>query len=124
MLHRPCPCGRPYPRISYDIKRTDNRLKVRGVNVFPGAVEYVLDNIEAAAGEYTMLIDPTPDGDEITLMFETDRVGEERVALEAAVAGAFKSNIGLRITARAAEIGSLARSIGGKTKRVQDNRQL
>jgi hypothetical protein len=57
-------------------------------------------------------------------MFETDRAGEERGALEAAVAGAFKSNIGLRITARAAEIGSLSRSIGGKTKRVQDNRQL
>ena len=38
---RPCPCGRPGPRIRC-IGRTDDMLIVRGVNVFPSAVRDVV----------------------------------------------------------------------------------
>ena len=31
-----CPCGSPYPRIDTIVGRTDDMVKVKGVNIFPG----------------------------------------------------------------------------------------
>jgi phenylacetate-CoA ligase len=41
--YQPCPCGRPFLRLQGGVLgRVDDMLIVRGVNVFPGAVENVI----------------------------------------------------------------------------------
>ena len=40
-----CPCGSPYPRIGTLIGRTDDMVKVKGVNIFPSQIEELLSSI-------------------------------------------------------------------------------
>ncbi|MFR4144180.1 MAG: phenylacetate--CoA ligase family protein [[Clostridium] leptum] len=39
LLKGDCPCGRSYPRIDTLIGRTDDMIKVKGVNIFPGQID-------------------------------------------------------------------------------------
>jgi phenylacetate-CoA ligase len=51
---RPCPCGRPGPRIRC-IGRTDDMLIVRGVNVFPSAVREVVSGFAPAVSGHILV---------------------------------------------------------------------
>jgi phenylacetate-CoA ligase len=57
-----CSCGRTTPRLRL-LGRTDSMFIVRGVNVFPQAIEAVLDELAGAGGHgafAVLLDDPTP----------------------------------------------------------------
>ena len=45
----PCPCGRKLPRIDVILGRTDDMVKVKGVNIFPGQIEDCLKDINGAS---------------------------------------------------------------------------
>ncbi len=57
---KPCPCGRPGPRIRC-IGRTDDMLIVRGVNVFPSAVREVVSGFVPAVSGH-ILVRPQASG--------------------------------------------------------------
>ena len=118
----PCPCGRTLPRIDVILGRTDDMVKVKGVNIFPGQVEDVLKDIEHASSEYQIFIDHENGRDKITLFVETPLKDEkEKKALEKEIKEKIKSVINVGVTPMAVEIGDLPRS-EKKSTRVFDYR--
>ena len=52
----PCKCGRTLARMDRIKGRTDDMLKIRGVNVFPSQIEGVLMNIPEVGGNYEIIV--------------------------------------------------------------------
>ncbi len=117
----PCPCGRTWPRIDVILGRTDDMVKVKGVNIFPGQIEEILKDIHGASSEYQIFIDHENGRDKITLFVETPLQGDERKALEKEVRDKIKSVINVGVIPKAVEVGDLPRS-EKKTTRVFDYR--
>lgn len=115
-----CECGNPFPRIDTLIGRSDDMVKVKGVNIYPGQIEDVLRHIDGVSSEYQVMIDHLNGKDIISLYFETD-AGTLREDLAALVRDVFKSKIGITIIPIPVDIGELPRS-EKKTTRVFDNR--
>lgn len=117
----PCPCGRTYPRIDIIAGRTDDMVKVKGVNIFPGQVDDLLKEINGVSSEYRVVIDHEDGKDTITVSVETKLQGEERINVEKELKHIFKSKINVGIIPKAVGIGKLPRS-EKKTTRIVDNR--
>ena len=115
-----CPCGSPYPRIDTLTGRTDDMVKVKGVNIYPGQIEDMLKEVEGPSSEYQVMIDHLNGKDILTLFFETEYMDEKK-SIEHNVKKYVKERIGLTIVPKAVPIGDLPRS-EKKTKRIFDNR--
>ena len=115
-----CACGSPFPRIDILIGRSDDMVKVKGVNIYPGQIEDVLRDIPGVSSEYQVMIDHLYGKDIMTLFFETE-AGADRDAVGLAVQREFKAKVGLTIVPRPVSIGELPRS-EKKSTRVFDNR--
>ncbi|MHB8049968.1 MAG: phenylacetate--CoA ligase family protein [Coriobacteriia bacterium] len=115
-----CECGSPYPRIDTILGRTDDMVKVKGVNIFPAQIDECLREVEGASSEFQIMIDHLEGKDVMTVFFEAIE-GKHREGIEAAVRQKIKDKIGLTIVPRAVAVGELPRS-EKKTPRVFDNR--
>jgi phenylacetate-CoA ligase len=116
-----CPCGDRHPRLDILIGRTDDMVKVKGVNIFPGQIDELLSGIDGVSSEYQVMIDHLNGKDSLTLFFETKFAEGDRKALEDSVKEAFKSKVGITIIPKAVSIGELPRS-EKKAHRIFDNR--
>lgn len=115
-----CACGSPFPRIDTLMGRSDDMMKIKGVNVFPKQIEEVLQSFPELSSEYQIHISHLEGRDTMRIYVET--TGEydfldvaERVAHEV------KSRIGFTPLVKVVELGVLPRS-EKKTKRVFDER--
>lgn len=115
-----CPCGCPFPRIDTILGRTDDMVKVKGVNIFPSQIEELLTGIEGASSEYQFMLDHM-NGKDICTLFVEANDGANRYELEIELQNAFKSKIGISINVKPVSIGELPRS-EKKSTRVFDNR--
>lgn len=115
-----CACGGKFPRIDILIGRSDDMVKVKGVNIYPGQIEDVLRDIPGVSSEYQVMIDHLYGKDIMTLFFETDN-GVDREALAETVQREFKAKVGLTVVTKPVDIGDLPRS-EKKSTRVFDNR--
>jgi len=52
----PCKCGLPYPLMGRILGRSDDTVKIKGVNVYPGQVEDVIRMTPGLSSEYQMII--------------------------------------------------------------------
>ncbi len=120
IIPEPCSCGLPYPRIDRIIGRSDDMIKVKGVNIYPGQVEDVLREVEGVSSEYQVMIDHVNGKDIMTLFFETD-AGTDKKDVEKNVQAVFKARVGLIVEPKAVAIGELPRS-EKKSTRIFDNR--
>ncbi len=116
-----CPCGSRFPRIDIITGRTDDMIKVKGVNIFPAQFEELLTKFPDASSEYQVMIDHLEGKDILTLFFETATEGEGRAALERDIAKEFKDMVNVTISPKAVGMGDLPRS-EKKTPRIFDNR--
>ena len=115
-----CPCGRSYPRIDTIKGRTDDMMKIKGVNVFPSQIEEVLGTFEEISSEYQIRISHLDGKDTMRIYVETN--GHVDFAdLSRRIAEKVKSKIGFTPIVKVVEIGVLPRSMK-KTARVIDER--
>ncbi|HEY5584929.1 MAG TPA: phenylacetate--CoA ligase [Ruminiclostridium sp.] len=118
-----CKCGLTYPRIDRIIGRTDDMVKVKGVNIYPGQIDEVLREVDGVSSEYQIIIDHINGKDVMTLKVEYNSDGDtERDDIEYNIVDLFKKRIGIHIIAEVSGIGSLPRS-EKKSKRIIDYRQ-
>lgn len=114
-----CKCGVKFPRIDTLIGRSDDMVKVKGVNIFPSQIDEILATVDGVSSEYQVMIDHLGGKDIMTLFFEVSTA--DKKAIEHAVKDAFKAKIGIVIVPKAVEIGELPRS-EKKSTRIFDNR--
>jgi phenylacetate-CoA ligase len=85
----PCPCGRTYRRLPDGVYgRVDDMLIVRGVNVYPHAVEDALARVRGVGSEYRIVLERPEELDVLRLEIEADDeavAGEVRERVKAAV---------------------------------------
>ncbi|MCR4963430.1 MAG: phenylacetate--CoA ligase [Firmicutes bacterium] len=119
----PCPCGRRYPRIDVILGRTDDMVKVKGVNIFPGQIDDILKTIPDASSEYQVFIDHEHGKDRITVFVETAVVDaeEQKQHFEKTLKDAIKSAINITVVPKAVALGELPRS-EKKSTRIFDYR--
>ncbi len=115
-----CECGRSYPRLDVIMGRTDDMMKIKGVNVFPAQIEEILREFPALSSEYQIRISHVDGKDTMRIYVET--TGDvDFIKLADEIAGAVKSKIGFTPIVKVVEVGVLPRS-EKKTKRVIDER--
>jgi phenylacetate-CoA ligase len=115
-----CKCGRCYPRLDTIMGRTDDMMKIKGVNVFPSQIEEVLANFNEINSEYQIRISHLDGKDTMRIYVEsTGDVDFE--SLSKRIAEKVKSRIGFTPIVKVVEVGVLPRSMK-KTARVIDER--
>ena len=115
-----CPCGRKYPRIDVIQGRTDDMMKIKGVNVFPKQIEEVLAQFPEISSEYQIRISHLDGKDTMRIYVETNG-HVDFDDLSRRIAEKVKSRIGFTPIVKVVEIGVLPRSMK-KTARVIDER--
>ncbi|MBO5520037.1 MAG: phenylacetate--CoA ligase [Candidatus Methanomethylophilus sp.] len=116
-----CRCGNRFNRIDIITGRTDDMIKVKGVNMFPAQFEEVLASVPGASSEYQIRIEHVDGKDQLTLLFESGEAPENYARIEADVVKRFKDVVGPLIIAKAVGLQELPRS-EKKTARVVDMR--
>ena len=120
IIPEPCSCGERYPRLDMIMGRTDDMMKIKGVNVFPSQIEEVLAEFPEISSEYQIRISHLDGKDTMRIYVET--TGDiDFEALMKRIAEKVKSRIGFTPIVKAVEVGVLPRSTK-KTSRVIDER--
>ncbi len=115
-----CQCGSKFPRIDVIAGRTDDMMKIKGVNVFPKQIEEILQEFPELSSEYQIRISHLDGKDTMRIYVETNG-SVDFLDMAKRVAARVKSRIGFTPLVKVVEIGLLPRS-EKKTKRVIDER--
>jgi phenylacetate-CoA ligase len=98
-----CSCGRTMVRMDRVIKRTDQMVSMRGINVFPEKIEEVLAGIDGVGPGYSMEVTEKKGlNDRLKVLVEASpeilaSKEERKTALQEAVQLALRRAIGLRV---------------------------
>ena len=116
-----CACGSRYPRIDTIMGRSDDMMKIKGVNVFPKQIEEILATFDDLSSEYQIRISHLDGKDTMRIYVEATTGLVDFDEMSEAVAEAVKARIGFTPIVKVVEIGVLPRS-EKKSKRVIDER--
>ena len=122
-----CSCGRTHVRMTKPKGRSDDMLKIRGVNVFPSQIETVLMN-NGYAANYQILVGRVNNTDTFEVKVEmtpdmfTDNVGEVQARRKVLEDG-LRSMLGIKAKVTLVAPKSITRS-EGKAVRVIDTRKI
>ena len=122
--YAPCKCGRTFCRMENLSGRSDDMLKIRGVNVFPSQIEEVILSFEELGPHYELVLEKDGYFDKLTvkveLAKETDSFKElEQLTLK--VRGKLKVMLGVDVKVTLVSPNTLQR-FEGKAKRIVDLR--
>lgn len=115
-----CACGSKHPRLDALVGRSDDMMKIKGVNVFPKQIEGILAEFPELSSEYQIRISHLEGRDTMRIYVETDGT-EDFLEVADRVAAEVKSEIGFTPLVKVVELGVLPRS-EKKTQRVFDER--
>jgi len=115
-----CPCGRTYPRLDVIAGRSDDMMKIKGVNVFPKQIEEILASFPELSSEYQIRISHLEGKDTMRIYVETNGT-VDFLDIAKRIADKVKSKIGFTPLVKVVELGVLPRS-EKKSKRVIDER--
>lgn len=127
LMYEPCKCGRTTVRMENLLGRTDDMLKIRGVNVFPSQIEEVLLGIEECGPHYEIVVDRKNHSDTLEIRVEvlSDYMMDSYAALqelEKKIKSKIRVVLGLDIKVSLVSPNSIQR-FEGKAKRVIDLRK-
>jgi len=124
----PCKCGRTTMRMDRVMRRTDDMLIVKGVNVYPSQIESILLEVEGVEPHYQIVLDRKGALDEMTILVEVSRElftdsMSRLVDLERNILDKIHSSVGISAKLKLVEPRTLERT-PDKAVRVVDNRNL
>ncbi|MGD0168471.1 MAG: phenylacetate--CoA ligase [Smithella sp.] len=70
LITEPCRCGRSHVKMERVLKRSDDMLIIRGINIFPSQIEAILVGIEGLKPNYQIIIDKVGALDSLDLQVE------------------------------------------------------
>ncbi len=126
LFYEPCPCGRTTCRMENFSGRSDDMLKIRGVNVFPSQIEEVILSFAELGPHYEIIVEREGYSDKLSIRVEllksTDSFAElERITK--CIKEKLKVVLGLDAKILLESPNTLQR-FEGKAKRVKDLRRL
>ena len=125
LIYKPCKCGRTTVRMENLDGRTDDMLKIRGVNVFPSQIEEVLLGIDEIGPHYEIIVTRKNHSDILEIRVElVEPVDAYRKleALEKKIKQKLRIVLGLDAKIRLESPNTLQR-FEGKAQRVKDLRK-
>ena len=126
LIYEPCKCGRTFCRMENLSGRSDDMLKIRGVNVFPNQIEEVVLSFNELGPHYEIVVERDGYSDILTVRVEllknTDSF-KELEDIEKRVKGKLRVILGLDAKVKLESPNTLQR-FEGKAKRVKDLRSL
>ncbi len=125
LIYEPCKCGRTTVRMENLDGRTDDMLKIRGVNVFPSQIEEVLLGIDEIGPHYEIIVTRKNHSDILEIrveLVEPMDAYRELEALEKKIKQKLRIVLGLDAKIRLESPNTLQR-FEGKAQRVKDLRK-
>ena len=125
LIYEPCKCGRTTCRMENLSGRSDDMLKIRGVNVFPSQIEEVVLSVEGLGPHYEIIVERDGYSDKLTVRVELAVATDSFKVLEKiekTVKNKLKVMLGLDAKVQLESPNTLAR-FEGKAKRVRDLRK-
>ena len=119
-----CACGRTTCRMENLSGRSDDMLKIRGVNVFPSQIEEVVLSVEGLGPHYEIIVERDGYTDKLTVRVELAVATDSFSVLEKiekTVRGKLRTVLGLDAKVKLESPNTLSR-FEGKAKRVKDLR--
>ena len=126
LFYEPCACGRTTCRMENLSGRSDDMLKIRGVNVFPGQIEEVVLSIPELGPHYEIVVEREGYTDKLTVRVELNKETDsfaELQRIEATTRNKLKVVLGLDAKIRLESPNTLQR-FEGKAKRIKDLRKV
>jgi phenylacetate-CoA ligase len=126
--YTPCECGRTLVRMKKIMRRSDDMLIIRGVNVFPSQIEDALFSVAQGETPYQIIVERKGAMDNIEVVVEvTDKIFSLELQKQRSFLEAIKKRIasvtGINVDVRLVESQSILRQ-NGKILRVLDKRQI
>jgi phenylacetate-CoA ligase len=108
--------------------RSDNMVKLRGVNVFPEAIGAIVSTNVQCNGEYVCVLEGATGGqEEMTVLVETQDDSVPKAALENELATRLKEALSVKVQVKTVGAGELDHLTGlsttSKIKRLIDKRE-
>ena len=108
MTTSPCVCGRTFARIKGGVLgRADNMLIVRGVNIYPSAIDNMIRSVPDVV-EYEVEIRRVQGLDDLLIKVEMGK-GQQFDAVRVALLNEFRAQLNIRVSIEKAPSGSLPR---------------
>jgi phenylacetate-CoA ligase len=124
LFYEKCACGRTTCRMENLMGRSDDMLKIRGVNVFPSQIEEVVLSVPELGPHYEIVVEREGYNDILTVRVELNRSTDsfaELQRIERVTRNKLKTLLGLDAKVRLESPEALQR-FEGKAKRVKDLR--
>lgn len=126
IVYDPCKCGRTFARMDKIKGRSDDMLKIRGVNVFPSQIESVLIGMENVSPHYQLIVRREGYADTLEIQVElTDTSLLESFGKIQELQNRIKHNVhtvlGIQCKVSIVEPNTIERFVG-KAKRIVDLR--
>lgn len=125
LVREKCACGRTTARIDWFTGRVDDMLVIRGINVFPSAIEEVLLRFPELSPNYRIFVDRPPNGLD-TMLVEVEHHAnaalDDTDAFAAVVTARLAETLLVSLRTRVVAPGTIERIEAGKAKRVIDRR--
>jgi phenylacetate-CoA ligase len=125
-----CACGSNFRRMDKLLGRSDDMVKLRGVNIYPMACLPAVKSDPRTTGEWICVVDRIEQDsvlrDEMTVRIEFQRSATSLGGLAEHMAGRLQSDLGVKVGVELVEEGSLAEAANlgreGKPRRLLDRR--
>jgi phenylacetate-CoA ligase len=130
LIPEPCRCGRSHIKMERVLKRSDDMLIIRGINIFPAQVEAILVDIDGLEPHYQMIVDKAGALDTLELhvevsekIFSESGSVKELQNIEKRIVKDMKDYLGVSPRVKLVEPNALQRS-SGVVNKVIDKRRI